>query len=250
MNAVGIIPARWGSTRFPGKSLALLCGKPMIQWVVENSLKARRLKTVIVATDDARIADAVVKTGVKAVMTRADHASGTDRVAEVAMGLSADVVVNIQGDEPLISPILIDELVKCLESGKWDMATACAPLTDEAELHNKSVVKLVCDLEGRALYFSRSVIPFLYDSADLSVQERSVLYWRHIGIYAYTKAFLKRFVETKPTLLERSERLEQLRALQIGGRIFVVRTENAGIGVDTPADVEKVERILRSRRSV
>lgn len=248
MNAVGIIPARWGSTRFPGKSLALICGKPLIQWVVENSLKAKKIKTVIVATDDSRIADAVVKIGVKAVMTRTDHASGTDRIAEVANDLQVDIIVNIQGDEPLISPLLIDKLVECMEGGKWDMATAASPISDETELQNKSVVKVVCTLDGQALYFSRNVIPFLYDSKDLSVQEHSLLYWRHIGIYAYTKVFLGRLMKTQPTLLERSERLEQLRALQIGGRIFVVRSESAGVGVDTPGDIEKVERILKDWR--
>lgn len=248
MNAVGIIPARWGSTRFPGKSLALLCGKPMIQWVAENTLKAKKINTVIVATDDSRIADTAVKIGVKAVMTRTDHASGTDRIAEVANKLRFDIVVNIQGDEPLISPLLIDKLVECMESGKWDMVTAASTISDETELQNNSVVKVVCTLDGQALYFSRNVIPFLYESKDLSLQERSVLYWRHIGIYAYTKSFLERFVKTQPTLLERSERLEQLRALQIGGRIFVVRTESTSVGVDTPADIEKVERVLKNRR--
>lgn len=241
-NVIGVIPARWGSTRFPGKSLAPICGKPLIHWVIERVLRARRLSEVLVATDDMRIADAVGGKGVRAVMTRPDHPSGTDRIAEAVGRTRADVIINIQGDEPLIDPGLIDRLADSMLSKlEWDMATAAAPLTDEKELNTASVVKVVCNKFGQALYFSRSVIPFVRD-ADT---EHEGLYWRHVGIYAYRGAFLKKLVKTAPCALEKAEKLEQLRALHIGGRILVLKAGRAGIGVDTPADVKYVEKELR-----
>ena len=246
MKVVGVIPARWGSTRLPGKALVPICGKPLIQWVLEAARKAKKLDMLLVATDDRRIANVVAKLGGRAVMTRNDHASGTDRIAEAVGGIKADIIINIQGDEPLIDPKLIDSLVGVMVKGKeWDMATAAAPIFDEKELENPSVVKVVCDRTGRALYFSRSVIPFVRDGNQGS---GIPLHWRHIGIYAYTRRFLGRLVKTPQCALEKAEKLEQLRALDIGARMAVIRAKEAGIGVDTPDDVKYVEKILRSRK--
>ncbi len=243
MNVIGVIPARWGSTRFPGKSLALLCGKPLIQWVVEGCCRSRRLNRVIVATDDERIRRTAASLGVEVVMTRSDHPSGTDRVAEAVRGLSADIVANIQGDEPLIDPGLIDRLVETMTAGPgWDMATAAAPL--ETEIDCPSICKVVFDREGRALYFSRCPIPFVREHG---LQAEGRTHWRHIGIYLYRATFLTKVVAEPPCRLERAECLEQLRALDIGARIKVIETEHAGIGVDTPEDVPKVEALLRQQ---
>jgi len=247
MKAVGIIPARWGSTRFPGKSLAPIAGRPLIEWVVRAALRATRLGGIIVATDDRRIADAAASAGVRAVMTRADHHSGTDRVAEAARGLNADIVVNIQGDEPLLDPKVVDRLVELMESeSDWDMATAACPTLDEREIDNPSVVKVVWGDRHRALYFSRSRIPHVRDSGDRA-SVSAACYWRHIGIYAYRRQFLERIVREPPCLLERLEKLEQLRALHIGARIAVIEAEEAGVGVDTPEDVAYIEQALARR---
>ena len=241
---VGVIPARWGSTRFPGKSLALIAGKPLIQRVVEQARKAARLDEVLVATDDDRIRKVVEGIGVKAVMTRSDHASGTDRIAEAVEKVPADVVINIQGDEPLINPGLIDELGLALASdAAWDMATAAAPVSDPRDLENPAVVKVVFGGQGQALYFSRSVIPHIRDADRAGLGEES-LHWRHIGIYAYRRSFLERFVAAPPCVLEKAEKLEQLRALDLGCRMKVVKTAACGIGVDTPEDVGRVEALI------
>jgi 3-deoxy-manno-octulosonate cytidylyltransferase (CMP-KDO synthetase) len=243
MKTVGVIPARWASTRLPGKSLVQICGKPLIQRVVERVKLAKRLDAVLVATDDKRIADVVNSLGVQAVMTRPDHPSGTDRIAEALKGVKADIIINIQGDEPLIDPKLIDSLAEVMAADrKWDMGTAAAPITNDNDLNNPSVVKVVWDENGRALYFSRSVIPFVRDRNPQRYEE---LHWRHIGIYAYRKSFLEKFVKTPPSLLEKAEKLEQLRALHIGGKIVVIQTAETGIGVDTPDDVKYVEKIIR-----
>jgi 3-deoxy-manno-octulosonate cytidylyltransferase (CMP-KDO synthetase) len=245
MNVVGVIPARWGSTRLPGKSLILICGKPLIQWVVESARKARRLESLLVATDDERIVEAVKGLGVKAVMTRPDHPSGTDRIAEAVEGLDVKVVVNIQGDEPMMDPGLIDRLADVmLQNEQWDMATAASPILSETDLKNPSVVKVVWNEKRQALYFSRSTIPHVRDQ-DMGDAPR--LHWRHLGIYAYRKAFLNALVKTPPCLLERAEKLEQLRALHIGARMVVLETGEAGIGVDTPEDVPHVEKALGGR---
>jgi len=244
---VGVIPARWGSTRLPGKSLVSICGKPLVQWVVESARRAERLERLLVATDDERIADVVKGLGVEAVMTRRDHPSGTDRVAEAVRGIEAAVVVNIQGDEPLIDPGLIDRLAdRMLTETSWDMATAAARIKSEADLHNPSVVKVVWDSEGRALYFSRSVIPHVRDREP----GYSVAHWGHVGIYAYRREFLARLVATPPSDLERAEKLEQLRALHIGARMAVLPGEESGMGVDTPEDVQYLERVIRERQGM
>jgi len=250
LKVVGIIPARWGSTRFPGKSLTEICGKPLIHWVIQNAAGARRLDRLLVATDDERIAMAARAAGGEAVMTHADHVSGTDRVAEAlaVAGVTARVVLNIQGDEPLIEHGLIDALAEVmLRDSSWDMATAAAPIRDAEELRNPSLVKVVCDEQGRALYFSRSVIPYVREAK--AVEGAGVAHWGHVGIYAYRSSFLRRFVRTPPVLLERLECLEQLRALCMGARILVLKTAHSGRGVDTPEDVQYVEALLRERRA-
>ncbi len=241
--AVGVIPARWGSTRFPGKSLALIAGKPLILWVLERARQARALDDLLVATDDERIQRVVEAAGCRVVMTRSDHPSGTDRIAEAVQGIQADVVVNIQGDEPLIEPALIDELAGVLKSGaSWDMATAASPIRSTEERDSPAVVKVVWDHEGRALYFSRSLIPFERDVPALP--RKAPLHWRHIGIYGYRRAFLEQLVRHPPCVLEEAEKLEQLRALHLGARIKVLQTESFGLGVDLPEDVAKAEKLL------
>lgn len=244
MRVVGVIPSRWGSTRFPGKSLTPLCGKPLVQWVVEGAARAKSLDDLVVATDDARIADAVRAFGGRVVMTRSDHPTGTDRIAEAVRSVAADIVINIQGDEPLINAALVDELAAVMKSdASWDMATAARPITGERDLQVSSVVKVVFDQAGRALYFSRSPIPFVRDAAAVAGE---TVHWCHVGIYAYRRAFLQRFVEMPQCTLEKAESLEQLRALNAGARIAVLRTMEKGIGVDTPEDVPYVEALLRA----
>lgn len=244
MRIIGVIPSRWGSTRFPGKSLYPICGKPLVQWVVESVKRSRLLDEVIVATDDERIASAV-RGFAKVAMTRPDHPSGTDRVAEAAQARDDDIVINIQGDEPLINPDLIDALALRMKTDTgWAMATAACPIRNLRDLEARTVVKVVLAQDGGALYFSRLPIPCRRDGEpDLS----SGLYLRHLGIYAYRGAFLKRLVQEKPCALEQTESLEQLRALYLGGRIAVIQTEELGVGVDTPEDVAVVEAIIRKQ---
>jgi 3-deoxy-manno-octulosonate cytidylyltransferase (CMP-KDO synthetase) len=236
-----VIPARWASTRLPGKALVPLCGKPLIQWVLERTRLARRLDEVLVATDDERIRSAVEALGGKAVMTKPDHPSGTDRVAEAVAGRPGDVVINIQGDEPLIDPELINRLAEVMVGEQeWDMATAATPIQTDEELHKASVVKAVWGERGQALYFSRSVIPFVRDSRPTGLQ-----HWRHVGIYAYRRAFLETLIRTPPCLLEQAEKLEQLRALHLGARMKVLETQEVSVGVDTPEDVALAEAALK-----
>ena len=243
--AIGVIPARWGSTRFPGKILHPLCGRPLLHWVIARARQARQLAAVLVATDDERIRAAAAAAGVEAVMTSPDHASGTDRIAEAVRGRGADIVINIQGDEPLIEPALVDALVETLDLGDWAMATAACPIRDEAEVRNPSVVKVVRAADGAALYFSRAPIPFARDRAA-DAPFPADLYLRHIGIYGYRAAFLDRFVAAPPSRLEQTEKLEQLRALELGCRIHVRIVPPGGVGVDTPDDVPAAEAALRA----
>ena len=250
MKVYGIIPSRFGSSRFPGKPLAMLAGKPLVAWVVEQVKKAKALDEVFVATDDERIVKAVERYGGRAVMTPSELPSGTDRIACAARNRFGgdfgddDILVNIQGDEPLIDPQLVDALVAKLTDGDVEMATAVTPIGSAADLAAKSVVKVVLDCEDRALYFSRAPIPCDRDhEPDLS----SGLYVRHLGIYAYRGGFLKRYVAEPPCALEKTEKLEQLRALWMGAKIAVVKTADEGVGVDTPEDAVRVEKILRSK---
>jgi 3-deoxy-manno-octulosonate cytidylyltransferase (CMP-KDO synthetase) len=253
---VAIIPARWASTRFPGKPLAQIKNKPMIQWVVEQAQKASRISDVIVATDDDRILSAVTGFGGKAVMTSQDHVSGSDRIAEVASGLNCDIVVNIQGDEPLIPPENIDQVVACLDKNPaLNVATLMMAAHTSDEITDPNVVKVVADQKGRALYFSRSAIPFHRDEwrdglpiSISKVQEEGVpRVYKHIGLYAYTRPFLLEFTRMSPTPLEQLEKLEQLRILEHGYPIQVEITEKISIGVDQVEDLEKIERYLEKQ---
>jgi 3-deoxy-manno-octulosonate cytidylyltransferase (CMP-KDO synthetase) len=242
MSAVGIVPARFASSRFPGKPLAAIAGLPMLQRVVEGARGAKRLRDVIVATDDARIAEACEKFGTRAVLTSADHPNGTDRIAEVAAGLDDEVVVNVQGDEPLIEGFVIDAAVAALlETPEAPMATVVHRAEPDA-LADPNRVKDVLDRAGFALYFSRSPIPHRRDGGDTEL-------WQHVGLYAYRREFLARYVTLAPTPLERAEQLEQLRALEHGHRIRAAVVEGwRSVPVDVPADVARVEAILARRR--
>ncbi len=244
MKIIGVIPSRWGSTRFPGKSIYPILGKPLICRVVEAVKKATMLDEIIVATDDERIREAVGES-CKVVMTASDLPSGTDRVAVAAQAADDDIVINIQGDEPLIDPALIDALARRMVQTGQEMATAASPIQSMEQLDARTVVKLVLTQADDALYFSRLPIPCNRDAApDLS----SGLYWRHLGIYAYRGDFLKKLITTPPCPLEKAESLEQLRALWLGGRIGVIRTQDQGVGIDTPADVATVEALLAKAR--
>ena len=247
MKTLGIIPSRYGSSRFPGKPLHLLCGKPLVAWVVEAVKKAKTLDDVIVATDDDRIVAAVEAHGGRAVMTPSELPSGTDRIACAAGDFADDdILVNIQGDEPLISPDLIDALVGRMKEGtKWDMATAVTPLKSLDDLNAKTVVKVVLDRDDGALYFSRAPIPC---DRDHEPDIAGGLWVRHLGIYAYRGAFLKKYIAEPPCDLEKTEKLEQLRALWMGAKIAVIRTADEGVGVDTPEDAVRIEAILRARQ--
>ena len=247
MKTLGIIPSRYGSSRFPGKPLHLLCGKPLVAWVVEAVKKAKTLDDVIVATDDDRIVAAVEARGGRAVMTPSELPSGTDRIACAAGDFADDdILVNIQGDEPLISPDLIDALVGRMKDGtKWDMATAVTPIKSLDDLNAKTVVKVVLDRDDGALYFSRAPIPC---DRDHEPEISSGLWVRHLGIYAYRGAFLKKYISEPPCDLEKTEKLEQLRALWMGAKIAVIRTADEGVGVDTPEDAVRIEAILRARQ--
>ena len=246
MRTLGIIPSRYGSSRFPGKPLHLICGKPLVAWVVEAVKKAKTLDDVIVATDDERIVAAVEAHGGRAVMTPSELPSGTDRIACAAGDFADDdILVNIQGDEPLISPDLVDALVgRMKEDTKWDMATAVTPIKSLDDLNAKTVVKVILDRDDGALYFSRAPIPC---DRDHEPDIASGLWVRHLGIYAYRGAFLKKYISEPPCNLERTEKLEQLRALWMGAKIAVIRTDDEGVGVDTPEDAVRIEAILRAR---
>ncbi len=255
MAVTAIIPARYGSTRLPGKPLANIGGKPMIQHVYESTARAREVDRVIVATDDRRIEDAVRGFGGEVMMTAKDHASGTDRLAEVAKKIKADWLVNVQGDLPFIQSGTITSAVKPLRRNRSiPMGTVCTPIFEKAEWQNQNVVKVVTDAMGFALYFSRATIPFMRNNisqADGSVPGAKAKVWgyRHLGLYVYRRDFLLKFARLRPTLLERTESLEQLRALVHGYRIFVAQVDERSVEVDTPSDLVKAERYLRQLRN-
>ena len=243
LSATVVIPARYGSTRFPAKMVAADTGRPLVQHVVDRARLCRRVREVIVATDDDRIAVALRPFGTRVVMTSPAHQSGTDRVAEVAGGLSDDVVVNVQGDEPEIEPDIIDALVERLEGSGDDMATAATPFPAGADVADPNLVKVVLGVDGRAVYFSRSPVPFRRD-ADFS---SNAGYNLHLGIYAYRRDFLLTFARWSPTPLELTEKLEQLRALEHGRTIHVRLVPWATHGIDTPGQYAAfVERHRRS----
>jgi 3-deoxy-manno-octulosonate cytidylyltransferase (CMP-KDO synthetase) len=237
---VAIIPARYHSTRFPGKALADIGGRPMIEHVYRRAAEADLVDAVVVATDDQRIFDAVKAFGGVARMTGASHRTGTDRVAEVARELSSDIIVNVQGDEPLIDPAMISAVVGPLrDDASIEMTTARRALTDPADLLNPHVVKVVADARGDALYFSRSPIP----NGAGAASPRTGAAFVHVGLYAFRRDFLLRFAALPQTPLELAESLEQLRALEHGHRIRTVVTEHHSIGVDTPDDLERARRL-------
>jgi 3-deoxy-manno-octulosonate cytidylyltransferase (CMP-KDO synthetase) len=247
MNVIGVIPARFASSRFPGKPLALIAGKPLIQHVVEQCQKAKSLAKVIVATDDTQIWE-VAQQFCEVEMTRPDHPSGTDRIAEVAERHACDALVNVQGDEPLIDPSVIDIVAKALE--KAEMSTAATPIRDAEEYASPNVVKVVVNRAGQALYFSRRTIPYVRDAASAPVSEQLAAFpfLKHLGIYGYRRDTLLRLVKFPVSPLENAEKLEQLRALDNGVNISVAQVEYESIGVDVPSDVQRVERILRERK--
>ena len=239
MNVLCVIPARYASTRLPGKPLKDIAGKPMVCRVYDRAAQAGKVSDTLVATDDVRILNAVQEHGGRAMMTRKDHPTGTDRLAEVASAHpEADLIVNVQGDEPLIEPSLIDRLVDVFEEEPdLPMATVMTKITDEEEKRNPNNVKVVTNKDGYALYFSRSLLPY--------PRHAGCPVYKHIGIYAYRRDFLLRYAAMAPTPLETAESLEQLRALENGYRIKVVETEAQFVGVDTAEDLEKVNAIYR-----
>ncbi len=254
MEVVALIPARYGSTRFPGKPLALLRGKPMIQHVYEQTCQVQGLDRILVATDDERIAQAVRTAGGDVVITRADHPTGTDRLAEVAQGLQANIIVNVQGDLPFFPPAMVEDAVAALTTAPAAaMATVKTPIYTVDEWHDPNVVKVVTDHEGYALYFSRSPIPFdrrrtetqaTTQTAAPTITPNKIFGYRHIGLYVYRRDFLLTFTTLPSTPLEEAEKLEQLRALEWGYKIRVTETERPTIEVDTPQDLRRAEEML------
>lgn len=248
MRITAVVPARFASTRFPGKPLVEIAGKTMVERVYERVSRSATIDRVIVATDDQRIFQAVTAFGGEAWMTRADHATGTDRLAEVAADLQTDLVVNVQGDEPLIDPIMIDAAVTPLrDDPSIPMGTLRSRISDWQEFRDPNVVKVVTDMSGFALYFSRAPVPFpreQWHDADMPLAGLGA--FKHIGLYVYRREFLLRFASLPATQLEEMEKLEQLRALEHGYRIRVVETGLNSIGVDTPEDVARVEALLAS----
>ncbi len=243
VNIVGIIPARFASTRFPGKPLALIAGKPLIQHVVEQCQKARSLSEIIVATDDTRIWE-VAQDFCRTEMTRQEHPSGSDRIAEVVERCACDAVVNIQGDEPLIDPAVIDAVANALTDN--EMSTGATVIKNPAEYDNPNVVKVVVNAAGRALYFSRRTIPYLREAASRPVPEQLAAFpfLKHLGIYGFRRETLLRLVKFPVSPLENAEKLEQLRALENGIQIGVVKVNYDSIGVDLPEDVARVVELL------
>ena len=241
---VVVIPARYASVRFPGKPLAEIAGKPMIQHVVERVREAERQPRVVVATEDNRILEAAKAFGAEAILTRADHKTGTDRVAEVATHIQADIYINVQGDEPLIDPGTIDGVIEVMaEDEEIQLATPCAAITRQQEIMDPNVVKAVLDFDGNALYFSRAPIPWVRDTGAKVAARHT----KHIGLYGYRRDALLEFPTLPPGELERVEQLEQLRWLENGFKIRVVESDYDAIAVDVPADIEKVEKRLASQ---
>lgn len=238
MEKVIVIPARYESTRLPGKPLLEIAGKPLIRLVYERAGESRMKDRIIVATDDERIADAISSFGAEAVMTSPSCRSGTDRVFEAIKEMEADIIINLQGDEPFIRPDMADLLFSVMEKEDLDMATLCCPIANDKEYHDPNTVKVVLDRHGFALYFSRSPIPYLRNSSN-----RPLLY-KHIGIYAFKRDFLVRFVAMPKSRLEETESLEQLRVLENGFRIRVLTTHYDGFGIDTLADLERARLVL------
>lgn len=232
-----VLPARYASRRFPGKPLAVIGGRTLIEWVHRRAVGIRGATAVVVATDDERIAEAVRGFGADVIMTRSDHATGTDRVAEVAASLDTEVIVNLQGDEPVFDPVMVETMVDRLRDHEsFDIVTACHRIEGRSDMEDPNVVKVVVDRDGRALYFSRAPIP--------SGESEGAM--RHVGVYAFRRDALLRFSQLERTPLELSEHLEQLRALEHGMTIGVVETDHATVGVDVPDDLKNIEKHLAS----
>jgi 3-deoxy-manno-octulosonate cytidylyltransferase (CMP-KDO synthetase) len=242
-NVLAVIPARYGSTRLPGKVVMQVAGKPIVQHVYERACRAQLVDEVVVATDDDRVVEALRRFGTNVVMTRADHPSGTDRIAEVAASATAEIIVNVQGCEAIIDPRMIDEAIRpLLDDPSVHMATLKHRIADESEIDDPHVVKVVTDKSGRALYFSRAPIPAIRDAADR--EARSWCYFKHIGLYVYRREFLLAYAKMDPTPVEKLEKLEQLRALENGFEIVVVQTQFDSVGVDTIEAFQKVKQLL------
>lgn len=238
LTIIGVIPARYGSTRLRAKALADIHGKPMIQHVYERCLKAKLLNEVLVATDDKRIFDAVINFGGNVVMTSKLHKSGTDRIGEAVKNIKCDIVVNIQGDEPMIDPKNIDKAIEPLLKNKLvNVSTLCFKITDAKDIINPNVVKVVFDKYNTALYFSRSTVPYNRDSNKTD-------HYKHIGLYVYKKDYLMQLIKIKPTLLELAEKLEQLRILETSEKIKVVETMIDSHSVDTPSDLRNIRKLI------
>lgn len=252
MRITAIIPARYASTRFEGKALADIMGKPMVQHVYERAARARLVSEVIVATDDERIAAAVRGFGGRVEMTAKSHQTGTDRLAEVAARIDSDIIVNVQGDEPLIEPAMIDEVVYPMTvDSSIEMGTLKTRIKTLHDFLSPNVVKVITDKDGFALYFSRSPLPNFRDKwndlKDEAFAAGRLLCYKHVGLYVYRKGFVLEFAGMAPTYLETAEKLEQLRVLENGHRIKVTETKFESIGVDTPTDLEKVLESLKSQ---
>ena len=244
VKTLAIIPARYASTRFPGKPLVEIAGKSMIQHVWERAMQTPSIDEVLVATDDQRILDAVEKFGAEGVLTSKEHKTGTDRIIEALSGRSCDWVLNIQGDEPLVLPADLERLIKkAVQTRDTKGATLIYKITDEAELHDPNVVKVTLNQSSQALYFSRSLIPF-----PRSPQSSNFNAWRHLGVYLFKRDFLLRFDQWSQSPLEQTEQLEQLRILENGETLLCVEAENDGVGVDVPQDVAIAEKLMRKQR--
>jgi 3-deoxy-manno-octulosonate cytidylyltransferase (CMP-KDO synthetase) len=242
MKKIIVIPARYASTRLPGKPLIDIEGKPLLQWVYEGACRSKFADGVLIATDDERIKNAAHTFGAEAIMTDPNLPSGTDRVFAAIQGREADLIINLQGDEPFIEPSIIDQLFSTMEKGGVEMATLCCPMAEEREYRDPNTVKVVLDSAGFALYFSRSPIPF---SRTLNSELRTPnCLYKHIGIYAFTRSFLQRFVSMPKSPLEATESLEQLRVIENGYRIKVIVTDYNGFGIDTPEDLERARKLL------
>lgn len=243
MRFVGVIPARFQSTRFPGKPLVEICGHPLVEWVWRSTREATLLDEILVATDDETIAQTVNSFGGRVVMTRADHQSGTDRVAEVAAGVDADAFVNIQGDEPLIAAETIDAVCRAfLDFPEIEVSTARVRIPDRAQAESPHVTKVVVDRRGRALYFSRSLVPY--------PRRPGALFYKHLGIYGYRREFLLNLASLQTSALEEAEGLEQLRFLENGINIQTVEVQDDSVGVDVPEDVDRVRQLMENRRKL
>ena len=244
-----VIPARFAATRFPGKPLAPLKGLPVIQHVYERSLRSRLASDALVATDSELIFETVIAFGGKAVMTSPGHPSGTDRIAEVAASIACDIVVNVQGDEPLIRPEMIDDVISLLDAGDAGVGTLAKRIRNQREVLDPNVVKVVFGEDGRAFYFSRAPIPYhrdLFASHPPGTETEGLLMFKHVGLYSYRRDVLLQLARLKPSRLELIEKLEQLRALENGFVIKVGETDFETLGVDTPEDLERIEQCLNS----